>query len=235
MMYADGDYYRQGFAYYDGRKVEKLPEHRTMHSRRWTLAMSIVTYENPGGAPNDYRKPRPAPGLDGNLIANAGAEAGDFSFWQVGSDPTIDPCTAIPTPANHSGAHRFGISVGWAEADMYQYQEVPGIVPGQPYRAGMWACHEDGTDEHAQLLWCDGPFGSEERLLTQTESAAGSQWKKYEGPPFTPTQSTVTIVIRYRHTKATNIASIHVDDIYLRRIGEATTRASGRQTERSRL
>jgi len=224
MVYADGDYYRQGFAYYDGQKVAKLPKHRTMHSLRWTLAMSIVTYENPGGAPNDYSVPRPGPSADGNLIVNGGAETGDFRFWQVGADPMIDPPTHVPTPPNHSGRHRFGISAGWVTADMYQVQQVPGIVPGRAYQAGMWVCHEDGTDEYAQLLWCDGPFGGEEHLLAQTARQAEPSWTRYEGKPFTPTQTTVAIIVRYRHTKPTNIASIHVDDIYLRPVDQARSR-----------
>lgn len=52
MMYADGDYYGQGFAYYEGLKVERQEAGRmTKHSTRWTLAMNIVTYMKPGGEP----------------------------------------------------------------------------------------------------------------------------------------------------------------------------------------
>ena len=46
MMYADGDYYADGFAYYEGLQVDRLAAggRRTFHSNRWTLAMNIVTY-----------------------------------------------------------------------------------------------------------------------------------------------------------------------------------------------
>ncbi len=219
MMYADGEYYYRGYAHYEGLKAEQMRKHATFHSTRWTLAMNIVTYENPGGVPTDFVKavPRPPPGPDGNLIVNGGAETGDFSWWQVGADPVIDPSTHLPEPRTHSGQHRFGISIGWNKADMYQYQEVPGIAAGQSYVAGMWASHRDGTDEFAQVLWCDGPFGGDEHLLAQTEQEASPQWKHYEGEPFAPTKPTVTIIVRYKHTKATNIASIHVDDVYLKK------------------
>lgn len=53
MMYADGDYYVDGYAYYDRLKVDRTsgtPPY-TFHSVRWTLAMNIVTYANKGGAP----------------------------------------------------------------------------------------------------------------------------------------------------------------------------------------
>ncbi len=52
MMYADGDFYQEGFAYYEGLKMERAVAGRTsMHSKRWTLAMNIVTYENKDGKP----------------------------------------------------------------------------------------------------------------------------------------------------------------------------------------
>lgn len=50
MMYADGDYYRSGYAFYEGLKVEKIHYgHATLHSNRWTLAMTIITYANSEG------------------------------------------------------------------------------------------------------------------------------------------------------------------------------------------
>ncbi|MBN1419627.1 MAG: hypothetical protein JXP34_12690 [Planctomycetes bacterium] len=50
MLYADGDYYRNGFAYYEGLKVDRQVSGRiTKHSERWTIAMNIVTYALPGG------------------------------------------------------------------------------------------------------------------------------------------------------------------------------------------
>lgn len=51
LMYADGDYYDHGYAYYEGLKVDRLGYPRAFHSDRWTLAMNIVTYAKPGGAP----------------------------------------------------------------------------------------------------------------------------------------------------------------------------------------
>lgn len=220
MLYADGDYYDHGYAYYQGRRIDAdLPRYSTFHSRRWTLAANLVTYERASGAPNVYPEPpRPPAAADGNLIANGGAETGDFRWWEVGSDPQIDPTTHIPVPPNHSGQRRFGISVGWTIADMYQYQEVPGIEPGAAYCAGMWAVHQDGTDERAELLWSDGPFGGEEHLLARTDDEPTSGWKHYESAPFRPSETTVTIIIRYRHSRPTNIASIHVDDISLKRV-----------------
>jgi len=46
MAYADGDYYKDGYAYYEGLQVDRVAGggRRTFHSNRWTLAMSIVTY-----------------------------------------------------------------------------------------------------------------------------------------------------------------------------------------------
>jgi len=52
MMYADGDYYGDGFAFYEGLKVDRQETGRiTKHSARWTLAMNIVTYMKKGGQP----------------------------------------------------------------------------------------------------------------------------------------------------------------------------------------
>ncbi len=50
LMYADGDFYDHGYAYYEGLKVDRLGYPRAFHSDRWTLAMNIVTYARPGGA-----------------------------------------------------------------------------------------------------------------------------------------------------------------------------------------
>ena len=50
MMYADGDFYRSGYAFYEGLKVERIRYgHATLHSNRWTLAMTIITYANSEG------------------------------------------------------------------------------------------------------------------------------------------------------------------------------------------
>mgnify|MGYP005841645405 CR=1 FL=1 len=218
MMFADGDALAGGFGFYEGTKVEAEPN--LMHGDpRWTLLMDIVTYENPGGVPESLPAPatRAAPGPDDNLLLNGGAETGDFTGWHVCGDPMIDPSTHVPVPANHGGRHRFGVSVGWAEANVCQYQEVPAVIPGARYVAGMWVCHMDGTDEAARLLWCDGPFGGPEQALAETAVGPEPAWTRLEGRPFTPTGPTFTLIVRYRHAKPTNIASIHVDDVYLKR------------------
>lgn len=52
MMYADGDFYQEGYAYYEGLKMDRaIAGGTTKHSKRWTLAMSIVTYANKNGTP----------------------------------------------------------------------------------------------------------------------------------------------------------------------------------------
>jgi hypothetical protein len=52
LMYADGDRYQLGHAYYEGLKVDRQHVgHTVKHSKRWTLAMNIVTYANKGGKP----------------------------------------------------------------------------------------------------------------------------------------------------------------------------------------
>lgn len=51
LMYADGDYYHDGYAYYEALKVDRIGKPWTFHSDRWTLAMNIVTYAKPGGVP----------------------------------------------------------------------------------------------------------------------------------------------------------------------------------------
>ena len=52
LLYADGNAYQDGFAFYEGLKVDRQEGGRiTKHSVRWTLFMSIVTYANPAGAP----------------------------------------------------------------------------------------------------------------------------------------------------------------------------------------
>ena len=53
MMYADGDFYHDGYAYYEGLKVDRVAAggRMTKHSDRWTLAMNIVTYAKPDGKP----------------------------------------------------------------------------------------------------------------------------------------------------------------------------------------
>ncbi|NIP26934.1 MAG: hypothetical protein GWN67_28300, partial [Phycisphaerae bacterium] len=135
LLFADGDYYHDGYAYYDRQRVEK---DKLFHSPRWTLLMAIVTYENEGGAPTVYNTTIPANNEGDNLILNGGAEQADFFGWTIGGDPVIDPTTHIPDPPNHSGKHRFGMSVGWGKADFYQYQKIK-VKIGAAYEAGMWA------------------------------------------------------------------------------------------------
>ncbi len=52
MLFADGNFYKDGFAYYEGLKVDRQPPGKaTFHSLRWTLLMDIVTYAKPRGEP----------------------------------------------------------------------------------------------------------------------------------------------------------------------------------------
>lgn len=53
MMYADGDYYKNGYAFYERLKADRASgaQPYTFHSERWTLAMNIVTYANKAGGP----------------------------------------------------------------------------------------------------------------------------------------------------------------------------------------
>ena len=138
------------------------------------------------------------------------------SLVLVGGDPVIDPTTHIPDPPNHSGEHRFGMSVGWGKADFYQHQKIK-VIPGATYEAGMWAAKADGTDETLEMSWVDGEFGGKEDLLYSAGTdEIFEQWRQFSGVRFTPKSDQITLVIRYRHTSPTNIASIHVDDIWLK-------------------
>ncbi|MHC4098206.1 MAG: hypothetical protein ACYSU3_19380 [Planctomycetota bacterium] len=67
------------------------------------------------------------------------------------------------------------------------------------------------------MSWVDGAFGGKENLLY----SAGPQekfnkWRQFTGACFVPKTAQITLIIRYRHTSPTNIASIHVDDITLK-------------------
>lgn len=154
------------------------------------------------------------PSAPGNLLKNPGAEMGDYSFWTTGGDKTliIDPSTHIPTPPNHSGSHRFGLSVGWDTADAWMYQQID-VVPGASYATSLWLVKRDGTDESVTFSWINGPWGGEENILYNTGTAEITSWTLFSGQSFTPTSPTVTIVVRFRHTFATNIASFHLDDM----------------------
>lgn len=212
LLFADGDYYHDGHAFYKGQRID---EDKLFHSPRWTLLMAIVTYENAGGVPTECQEPALEPAAGDNLILNGGAEQGSFFGWTVGGDPVIDPTTHIPDPPNHSGQHRFGMSVGWSKADFYQYQRMK-VKPGAAYEAGMWAAKADGSDETLEMTWIDGQFGgTENRLYYAAADETFVQWRQFAGARFTPKTDRITLVIRYRHTAPTNIASIHVDDIRL--------------------
>jgi hypothetical protein len=172
----------------------------------------------------EYTEP-PEPGE--NLLVNPGAETGDFTGWTTGGSPggqpLIDPSTHVPSPANHSGSHRFGMSVGWSTANCYQYQSIV-VQAGHTYSASLWACHKDGTDEHVEMAWIDGSWpGTELELYDIGPSNPGTTWVEYSGESFQPSGTTATIVLRYRHDYATNIASIHVDDVEVRDITAAPT------------
>jgi hypothetical protein len=216
--YADSNYYIRGSAYREGERIEKIHGKDHFGPERITLTVNIVTYENPGGVPNDYSNPRPKAGPDGNMIANPGAESGDFTWWEIGGDPVIDPPTQMPDPRNRSGLHRFGAVLGCGESDTYQYQEVPGIEPGSRYRAGMWAANPGETTTAAELLWCDGPFGGPEESLAMMEKDPSYRWRLYEGEDFTPSQETVTIIVRYRCPDPSDLKCVHIDDVYLKRV-----------------
>jgi hypothetical protein len=162
-----------------------------------------------------------------NLLVNPGAETGDFYGWTTGGSPggqpIVDPSTHLASQLNHSGSHRFGISVGWATANCYQYQEIA-VNPGTEYTTALWAYHMDGTDEFAQFSWINGPWGGSENVLyTIGPSGAETVWHEYSGQTFVPTSTTVTIVVRYQHPSATNIASIHVDDMFVAALGVQDT------------
>ncbi len=151
----------------------------------------------------------------GNLIENPGGEEGSFEPWHTGGSPAgqplLDPSTHIPDPPNHSGSHRFGISVGWATVDCYQYQSFP-VVSGRTYRVSLWYAKEDGTDEVLTVAWVDGDYGAAEHVLYSVADRA-PDWTLLDGQEFVPSGDTATLVIRYRHDYPSNIASIHVDDI----------------------
>jgi hypothetical protein len=52
LVYADGNCYKDGFAYYEGLKIDRqVGGKATFHSFRWTLLMDIITYARPGGGP----------------------------------------------------------------------------------------------------------------------------------------------------------------------------------------
>jgi hypothetical protein len=137
----------------------------------------------------------------------------------------IDDSTYIPVPSYHSGSHRFGTSVGWGTTDTYMYQQVS-VTPGNTYEAGFWLVEMDGTDEYVQMNWINGTFGGTEQSLYATTGPASyySDWAGFSGQQFTPTSSTVTLVLRFKHPVGSDIAAWHVDDIYLQEVsGPAAT------------
>jgi hypothetical protein len=155
-----------------------------------------------------------------NLLKNPSAEEG-MDHWTTGGNPggwpKTNPDTHGPCPSNHSGKHRFGISWGWTTGDAFQHQTVP-VEAGKVYEAGFWVSKMVGSDESVELLWIDGEqFGGKERSLYRTpdNECIDGWWKSYRGARLKPSGDRVTIVLRYRHTHATGIASIHVDDVYL--------------------
>jgi len=171
--------------------------------------------------PTETSTPEPtATPTSGNLLQNPGAEYGDFSFWTTGivngpNAPRLDPDQFIPSPANHSGSHRFGFQIGWQSGEAYQYQTVD-VVPGASYDASMWIVREDGTDDAVDMTWYDGVWeqGVERTIYTNSGSAV-SNWTHLTGATIVPNRYQVTVVIRYRHWAATNVCGIHVDDIVL--------------------
>jgi hypothetical protein len=153
-----------------------------------------------------------------NLMVNPGAETGDFTGWNTGGypsgQPMINPPTDVPSPPNHSGDYRFGLSVTSETANCYQYQTIV-VDPGSMYTAGLSACHMNGTDEHVQMSWIDGAWpGTENVLYDIGPGSPGTTWVDYAGATFSPSDVAATIVLRYLHDAATGTASIHVDDIW---------------------
>jgi hypothetical protein len=160
-----------------------------------------------------------APPQGSNLLLNPGAELNSFQYWTTGTNrvgqPRLDPDTYIPSPPNHSGSHRFGMAVGWDTVDCFMYQTV-NVLPGHTYEAGFWIVKQDGTDETFEMSWVDGAFGgTENTLYFVPDSTVISNWQQYAGAQFVPTGNTATLVIRFAHTLASNIATMHLDDISL--------------------
>ena len=106
-----------------------------------------------------------------NLLKNPGGEDG-MNHWTCGGKsegwPKIDPDTYGPSPSNHSGKHRFGISWGWETGDAFQHQTVA-VEAGKTYEAGFWVSKMVGSDESVEMLWIDGgAFGGKEQSLYRT-------------------------------------------------------------------
>lgn len=210
------------------RSIDASLENGTNNTFRGAYRAAVFWYEARGGGalPADAAGSaeadalRPPPGT--NLLSNPGAE--DFlAGWTAGgvpnNMPTIDPWTHTPDPPNHSGHHRFGISIGYQTVDCHLRQTVR-VRPGRPHRAVFHATNQDGTDEYAELLWIDGPWPGDERPLVRTPDGAQKEWTRYESPAFTPASNQVTLVVRFRHPVPSGIASIHLDDLELVEIAE---------------
>jgi hypothetical protein len=198
-------------------EVIRVKERRTLHGTgrgsSWLCFLSVIV-----ALGSQYAGAQ-------NLLTNPGAETGDFTGWTRGGSPSgqpvIDPWTDIPSPPNHTGDHRFGISVGWAEADCYQYQTFP-VEPYHRYEVDLWYSKQDGTDDFLVVSWANGAFGAPEDVLY---NLGGNRpgWNQVQGQTFVPSTNEATLVLHYRHIYATNIASIHVDDIEVRDVGEVDT------------
>jgi hypothetical protein len=95
------------------------------------------------------------------------------------------------------------------------YQTVD-VVPGETYDASMWFVRMDGTEEAVDMTWYDGVWQQGVERTIYTNSGAGvSNWTHLTGATIVPSRYQVTIVIRFRHWIASNICSIHVDDLVL--------------------
>jgi hypothetical protein len=210
-------------------QIEALLEHGSNNTFRGHYESVAFWYEKPGSFLSETVvsledvKPTPVvPEPGTNLLKNPGAEE-FMKYWTTGGEPAslpaIDPWTHSPEPANRSGHHRFGISIGWATTDCYQYQALP-VRPGRPHRARFWAAHQDGTDELAEMTWIDGPWPGEEKPLCRTRPEAEPGWTRHVSDPFIPGATEITIVLRYRHPVASNVASIHVDDLEVEEVPE---------------
>jgi len=191
------------------------------HYRSVAFAYCSDARVNPAGKETGAASKAAPPAKPGaNLLINPGAEEG-MTGWTGGGEPAyapqIDPETHTPNPPNHSGNHRFGLSVGWSTADCYQYQTIP-VEPGQTYEASLWLTRRNGTDEVLEMLWIDGEWPGKEQVLYRSEGPEITEWTELSGATFVPSKDRVTIVIRYRHHVASDICSIHVDDISVRQV-----------------
>ncbi len=176
-----------------------------------------------------------------NLLVNGGAESGDLTGWSVWTTTDsnypnprllVDGTDAIPSPANHSGSHRFSVQMSYEFVAFFQYQTID-VIPGHIYELGFWTTQVDGTTQYVTMYWYDGQtipgLRAEEFPLPNLETIAPyatitgsdydeviSTWKHFSGASkrVRPSQNKMTVALYYRHVWQTGICVWHVDDIY---------------------